>query len=354
MQEVPALVGHLLVLPGQGQSGLLPVPAALLAAAQATVQPLELFLGLAQVGGVFNYCPTIGQGLAQGGKAPQADINPHWLPAKLRFRSFHLALEGNEILVGLGFRHNAVFHFPFDRPVKHCPHLAHFGQVDPAAHYLEPLWVGDGLLIVFAVVTRKALGHPIFARLAVALGQRTVAIHPEKVLVGLIELVKRTLEGLRIALIQPTVRLGLLQLFEHHLHLFFAQRQTVLKPSILFEGQEMVVDKAGLSKLDGQLALLGFVGVDAKAVAEAGQVAATTADRPGQEPLGEAFGKGLFDPALADTLDAALGGQAHDLEFSEFLTYDDHLATFCGLLLRRTVVLIIRPLIRVRKFVTSG
>lgn len=76
--------------------------------------------------------------------------------------------------------------------------------------------------------------------------------------------------------------------------------------------------------------LLRFVGVDAKAVAEACQVAATTTDRPGQEPLGEAFRKGLFDPARANTLDAALGGQAHDLEFSEFLTYDDHLAAFWG------------------------
>ena len=90
----------------------------------------------------------------------------------------------------------------------------------------------------------------------------------------------------------------------------------------------MVIDKAGLSKLAGQLTLLRFVGVDPKAVAEAGQVTATTADRPGQEPLREAFGKGLFGPALTYTLDPTLGGQAHDFEFSEFLTYDDHLATF--------------------------
>jgi hypothetical protein len=104
----------------------------------------------------------------------------------------------------------------------------------------------------------------------------------------------------------------------------------MLKPGFFSEGQEMVIDKAGLSKLDGQLTLLRFVGVDPKAVADVGQVAATTADRPGQEPFGEAFRKGLFDPARAHTLDAALGGQAHDFEFSEFLTYDDHLATFWG------------------------
>jgi hypothetical protein len=61
-----------------------------------------------------------------------------------------------------------------------------------------------------------------------------------------------------------------------------------------------------------------------------GQVAATTADCPGQEPLGEAFGKGLGSATLAHTLDPALGGQAHDFEFSEFLTYDDHLAAFRG------------------------
>jgi hypothetical protein len=82
--------------------------------------------------------------------------------------------------------------------------------------------------------------------------------------------------------------------------------------------------QAGLSKLASQLTLLRFVGVDPKAVADPGQVAATTADRSGQEPPGEAFQKGLDNPALAHTLDAALGGQAHDLEFSKFLTHDDH------------------------------
>lgn len=326
VQEVPALVSYLLVLPGQGKSGLLPVPAALLAATQTALQPLELFLCLAQVGGVFNYCPTIGQRLAQGGKAPEANINPHRLSANLWFRSFHLALNGNEILAGLGFRHTAIFHFAFHRSVKHCSHLTYFGQVNPAVRHLEPLGVGDGLLVVLAVIVGKAFRHPVLTRFTVSVGQSPLAFHPEKVPVSPIELVERTLKHLRIALVQPGVRLSLLQLFQHHLHISFVQREAMLKPGILFEGQEMVVDKAGLSKLDGQLALLRFSGVDPKAVADPGQVTATTGDCPGQEPLREAFGKDLGSAAGAHTLDPALGGQANNLQVSELLTNDNHFA----------------------------
>ncbi len=328
VQEIFALISHLFVLPGQGQPCFSPVFTALLAAAELPLQPFEFFLGFPQVVGVFNHRPAIRQGPAQGGKAPEADINPdRRLAAKLRGRSFHFTLDGDEILAGLGFRHGAVFHLPFHWPVKHRPNLAHLGQVDPTACHLEPLRIGDGLLVVLAVIVGISFGHSVLARFAVARRQRPLPFHPEKVPVSRIQLVQRTLKHLRIALVQPAMLLGLFQLFQDDLHIFFAEGQTVLKPGLLFEGQEMVIDKAGLSKLDGQLVLLDFVGVDAKAVADPGQVAATTADCPGQEPLAEAFRKGLFDPARADTLNAALSGQAHDFEFSEFLTYDNHLAT---------------------------
>lgn len=324
VQEVPALVGDLLVLPGQLEPGLLPVPAAFPAAAQRALEPLELFLGLAEVFGMLDHRSAIGQGPVQGGKTPEADINPHpRLAVRWGFVPFHLAQNGNEVFTGLGFRHGYLLHLPFHRPVKHRPNLADFGQVDPAARHLEALGVGDGLLVVFAVITGEAFAHPVLARFAVACGQFTLALHPKEVLVSRIQLVKRTLQDLRIALFQPAVRLGLLQLPEHHLHLFLAQGALMLKPGLFLQGQEIVIGEAGVTELDRQVGLLLLTAIDAVFVADVGDITAAAGDGSGQEALGELLGEGLFAAAGASTLNALLVSQSEDGKLAEFLTHDD-------------------------------
>lgn len=325
VQEVPALIGDLLVLPGQLEPGLLPVPAAFLAAAQRALQPFELFLSLAEVLGMFDHLAAIGQGFVQGGKAPEADINPHpRLAVQCGFVPLHLAQNGNEIFTGLGSRHGDLLHFPFHRSVKHGPHLADFGQIDPAARHLEPLRIGDGLLVVLAVVAREAFGHPVFARFAVAFGQFILSLHSEEVLVSRIQLIKRALQNLRIPLAQPAVRLGLLQLLEHHLHVFFAQAELMLEPSLFLQGQEMVIGEAGVAELDGQVVLLLLIGIDAELVTNVGHITAAAGDSPGEEAFGELLGEGLFAAAVARTLNALLVSQSQDSELAEFLTHHDH------------------------------
>jgi hypothetical protein len=327
MQEVFALIGHLFVLPGQSQPCFSPVFAALLAATEATLQTLEFFLGFSQVFRMFNRLPTVWQRLAQRGKVPEAHINPDWrLPTKLRGGSSHFALDGDEILAGLGFRHGAAFHLSCHWPVKHGPHFADLGQVDPTTVYFKTLRICDGLLVVLAVIVGIPFGHPVLAGFAVSCWQRPFSVPPEEVLVGRIQISKRKLQNLRISLIEPFKLVGLLQVFQHHLHIFFTQIEAVLKPGLLFDGQEVIIDKSGVSELDSKRRFLFAGGVDAESVADASKGAATTVYSPRQEPFLESLRKGLLDPALANTLDTAFASQPNHFEFADSLPYNHLLA----------------------------
>jgi hypothetical protein len=65
-----------------------------------------------------------------------------------------------------------------------------------------------------------------------------------------------------------------------------------------------------------------------------GHITAAAGDSPGEEALGELLGEGLFAAAGASTLNALLGSQSEDGKFAEFLTYDDHLTTYGGKIIK--------------------
>ena len=160
--EVSSLVGHLFVLPGQQLPDLVIASATPLAAGQATLQPSELALRLAQV-------TRNGDGFAvirQGGKVDQAQVDAHLRALAVWLVYLNLTLNGDKVLAGLGFRHGAVLHLSFNGTVKDGLHPADFGQVDAFAFDLEPLGVANGLfaflVLAHSIASRESAVSPLW------------------------------------------------------------------------------------------------------------------------------------------------------------------------------------------------
>lgn len=146
VMEVTALVCNLFVRDGHGAASFSTTIAALNLAAQAALPDLQPAFRFAQVLGWGNFLAR-----AECGKGGQAKVNSDAIRLLLRGGVFNFALDGNKEFAGLGFRHGAILHFPFNAAVTNDFHPTDLWQIDFIAVQFKPLRVAHGLFGVFAL-----------------------------------------------------------------------------------------------------------------------------------------------------------------------------------------------------------
>lgn len=190
---------------------------------------------------------------AENGKILQAKINADRLPVSRWLNIlFNLALDGGEIVSGLGFRHGTVFRLTFHCAMKNDFDPANFRQVEFTAFDLKALRVADRLIVVLRPESWIPFRHSIFPLLLSWLWQCSRFVVAEKVLIGAVGIFQRRLQDLTIRFFQPSeVRLLL-----HGRNLLFevVKRYTVAgsKKGRLAAINKAVIDKSGMPKLHRQ------------------------------------------------------------------------------------------------------
>ncbi len=238
--EVFPLIGDPFVQDGNGQTGMIPMLGPFLLATQAPLSDDQTALTTVQVLGLFPFVF-----IAQGGKRSQAQVNPDGFCFWCWVFNFYLALDGDEIAPGLGFRHGAILHVAFNGAMENTFDPTDLGQIYPFVFGLEALRVADRLLVV----------------LAVEVGIVGAAL--KEVLVRFVQVFKRLLHGLTIRLFQPRI-VNLENISQVHRTIVVVQASASIK-IVAFPNRAIVVKhKANMPELTGKLGLLRLIRVDSE------------------------------------------------------------------------------------------
>ena len=231
--KVPALIGYLVVQPGDLEALLLPIGRSLDLARQSPLRSSKSFLGLSQVLGIINLFAG-----TEGGKVLDTQVDADMPTVIVRFVYLKLALYRDVILTALGFRDGTVFHLAFDGSVEDSLDPAHLGQVDFRAFDFEALRVSDRL----------------FSSLGFELGVFGPTL--KEVGVGFVQVLNFRLQNLTISLLKPFGLRLTFKLCDLFLDRVIAQATARFFVMGFASSQTPIVDKPSVSKLDCQSVLL--------------------------------------------------------------------------------------------------
>lgn len=241
VQKIIALVGNFLMLPGYRKPRLLPALASFLTTAKATLQPFKALLGFPEILRMINlYLSVYGSG--QNGKMLKAQVNTYHAQWWCGVLDFNLTLNRDVVFAAGGFADSTVFHLAVNRAVENSPYPTNFGQIDTAAVNLEPLWVTDGLMVMFTFE---------FWVFCPAL---------EEVFVGPVKVFEFLLKYLTIGFFQPGH-----ESFDHREHIgrvVIDQTFAMLIVVGLTCSKTPIIDETSVPELDSQGRLLLFIGID--------------------------------------------------------------------------------------------